>query len=100
MDGGDVALGVRIGKRHIKLFQNGLGDHAQAGSLGFPMNAALGIRLIDGPSQVVPTHQVPMGAENQQRQETTAGSSRVVLTTAAVLGSPRDLKSTSPPCTR
>ena len=58
---GDGALGVRIGKRHIKPFRNGLGDQAQAGSPGFPMNATLGIRWIDGPSQVVPTHQVPTG---------------------------------------
>ncbi len=65
---GDGALGVRTGKRHIKPFRNGLGDQAQAGSPGFPMNATLGIRWIDGPSQVVPTHQVPTGAENQQRQ--------------------------------
>jgi len=69
MDGGDAALGIQVGKRHVKPLQNSLGHHAQVGSLGFPIEAALGIRLIDGPSQVVSTHQAPMGAENQQRQD-------------------------------
>ena len=69
MDGGDAALGVQVGKRNIKPFQNGLGDHAQAGSLGFPVEAVLGVRLIDGPGQVVRTNQMGMGAEDQQRQD-------------------------------
>lgn len=68
VDGGDAALGVQVGKRNIKPFQNGLGDHAQVGSLGFPVEAVLGVRLIDGPGQVVRTNQMGMGAEDQQRQ--------------------------------
>ena len=64
---GDGALGVRIGKRHIKPFRNGLGDQAQAGSLGFPMNATLGIRWIDT-KPGSPHAPGADGAENQQRQ--------------------------------